>query len=51
MLSSLDFPSCEFCVRFVSIEILSGHIRIYPTDYRITPFEVHGSLFIFMDDG
>jgi hypothetical protein len=25
--------------------------RDYPTDHRITQFEVHGSQFIFMDDG
>jgi hypothetical protein len=33
------------------MELLSGRNKIYPKDYRITPFEVHGSQFIFMDDG
>jgi hypothetical protein len=41
-------PSYELSVRFVLIEIFSGRIGNYPTDCRITPFDVHGSRFAFM---
>jgi hypothetical protein len=41
--------SCVYAL--VSIEIFSGRFGNYPTNYRITPFEVHGSRYAFMDDG
>jgi hypothetical protein len=38
-------------VHFVSIKIFNGRIGNHPTDCWITPFEVHGSRFAFIDDG
>jgi hypothetical protein len=40
----------SYVYALVSIEIFSGRIGNYSIDCRITPFEVHGSRFTFMDD-